>query len=90
MLVVRLEVGAKQDVRSMIVYAGPPSWTVEVMRALYGTPSSDSGSDVFDWLIRLERKNGAERHEPGRGVDRRDTAAAEVHAYRVYHASRCT
>ena len=54
MLVVRLEVGAKQDVRSMIVYAGPPSWTVEVMRALYGTPSSDSGSDVFDWLIRLE------------------------------------
>lgn len=54
MLVVRLEVGAKQDVRSMIVYAGPPSCTVEVMRALYGTPSSDSGSDVFDWLIRLE------------------------------------
>lgn len=40
MLVVQWKFRAKQDVQSMVVpvYARPPSWTVEVMRALYGTP----------------------------------------------------
>jgi hypothetical protein len=53
MLVVRCEFGTNQDVRLMVVRA-PRHGPWRCMRALYGTLFSDSGSDGFNWLFRLE------------------------------------